>query len=288
MSGARTALIISPHADDAAAFCGGILLAWAREGWRLILVRVTDDARDSVGLDLEETVARNRNELAEAAERLGIAEIVELGFPTDTLADVPLTRLRERIVYCIRKYQPYAVFGFDPDATGEPNQDHVRVAQATEEAYWVATFDLHHPEHFAEGLAPFAVCEHWYFARQPPAVNALVDITDHIAAKAAALATHRTMVRNILEGIRLQLRTFGRQWPALEQAQQGDPTPLLEQSLTLQAAAVAQAGGLPEGRLAEAFRVTRFGDLEDFVRAATEPLPGTPPPVPRPFLGDTP
>ena len=73
----HTALVISPHADDAVAFCGGTLAKFAAEGWNVVLVRVTDDARDSAGLDMEETLARNAAELREGAARLGIS-VVEL------------------------------------------------------------------------------------------------------------------------------------------------------------------------------------------------------------------
>lgn len=125
-----TAMVISPHADDAAAFCGATLAKFADEGWHVVLVRVTDDRKDSVGLTIEETIAQNTKELHDAAAILGVREIVELGFETDTLADVPLGKLRERFVYLFRKHRPYAVFSFDPFGLYENNQDHVRVAQA--------------------------------------------------------------------------------------------------------------------------------------------------------------
>jgi LmbE family N-acetylglucosaminyl deacetylase len=152
-----TAMIISPHADDAAAFCGATLAKFVDQGWRVILVRVTDDRKDSIGFSIEETIQKNTEQLSEACRILGIQEIIELGFETDMLADIPLGRLRERIVYYFRKYEPYAVFTFDPDGLYENNQDHVRVAQAVDEAFWVSCFDKHYPEHFTEGLKPFAV-----------------------------------------------------------------------------------------------------------------------------------
>ena len=39
----RTVLVICPHADDAVAFCGGQVMRFAEEGWRVVLVRVTND-----------------------------------------------------------------------------------------------------------------------------------------------------------------------------------------------------------------------------------------------------
>ena len=105
-------MVISPHADDATAFCGGTLAKLANQGWKVILVRVTDDRKDSLGLSIEATIQKNAEELRAAARILGVQEIVELGFETDMLADIPLGKLRERIVYLFRKYQPYAVFSF--------------------------------------------------------------------------------------------------------------------------------------------------------------------------------
>ncbi len=269
-----TAMVISPHADDAAAFCGGTLAKFAAEGWRVVLVRVTDDRKDSVGLTVEETIRRNRQELEQAAQRLGVAEIVDLGFETDCLADVSEVALRERIVYLLRKYRPYAVFTFDPFAPYENNQDHLRVAQAVDEAFWVSCFDLHHPEHFAEGLRPFAVCERWYFARSLPQPNHAEDVSEYMEKKIEALCAHRTMMQHTLHQYRLQLETWGRRMPWLEDSLAGDLRPLVALFLQEQANAVARAFGLPEGRMAEAFRLVRFGDLEPLFQEFGVPIEG--------------
>jgi len=268
----KTALVILPHADDAAAFCGGTVAKWAADGWRMVLVRVTDDWSDSVGLSREETIRRNKDEFEAAAKILGAAETVELDYPTDSLADVSRVALRERFVYLYRKYQPYAVFSFDPFANFEPNLDHVVTAQAVEEAYWVACFDQHHPEHFAQGLAPFSVCERWYFARHLPRVDRAVDVTDFMDQRVAAFCTHNTMATNILNQVRLQLRTAGRRSPLIEDAIKGDKGALLGMALMQEAAANAEAHGLPEGRMAEIFRYERFGAMEDLIDAISEPI----------------
>jgi LmbE family N-acetylglucosaminyl deacetylase len=279
-----TALVISPHADDAAVFCGGTLAKWAAEGWRLILARVTDDAMDSVGLDLAETVRRNSEELREAAAILGIAEVVDLGFPTDSLADVPHHELRRPIVHLIRKYRPYAIFSFDPYAPFEPNRDHVRVAQAVEEALWVACFDKHHPEDLDAGLRPCTACERWYFARRPLPGAQVVDITPYGEVKIEAFCAHRSMLRNVLEQYRLHAASGGIAVPALDDACSGDPRPLVGQFLRMQGEAVAMAAGLPAGTMAEAFRMERFGEMEAFFQATGEPLPGVPPLLKRAWL----
>ena len=224
----KTAMVISPHADDASAFCGATLAKFADDGWKVILVRVTDDRKDSVGLSIEDTIEKNTQELHNAAEILGITEIIELGFETDILADIPLGKIRERIVYLFRKHQPYAVFTFDPDGLFENNQDHVRVAQAVDEAFWVSCFDKHYPEHFKEGLEPFSVCERWYFARQLPLVTHYEEISASIERKILALCAHRAMMRNTINQSILQLRTWGKEVPMLKESMEGDLQPLLE------------------------------------------------------------
>ncbi len=264
--------MFSPHADDAAAFCGGTLAKLAAGGWNVVLVRITDDAKDSVGLTVEETIQRNTEELHAAAQALDIGEIVELGFPTDTLADVSETVLRERVVYLLRKYKPYAVFTFDPFGQNEANLDHIRVAQVVEEAFWVSCFDLHHPEHFKEGLEPFSVCERWYFGRPVSNPNRAEDITDYFPKRVAALAAHKTMMRNTVNQFRLQLRAWGRRAPLLDAAMEGDLTPLVMGFLHAQSSAIAAAHSLGEGRLGEEFRVVRFGDMEEFFEQISEPI----------------
>lgn len=280
----RTALAICPHADDAAAFFGGTLTRFADEGWHIVLLRVTDDAKDSVGMTEEATIERIGAELEAAATLMGVGQIIDLGYPTDCLADVSETALRERIVYCFRKYRPYTVFSFDPSGLYENNMDHTVVAQAVDEAYWVSCFDLHYPEHLEDGLEPFAVCERWYYGRELPGANYHVDITDQFARKVEALCAHDTMMRNLINQVRLQAETYGRRVPLLDDAFSGDLRPMIEQWLRTKGEVQARAAGLPDGRLAESFRLARFGGFEDLIREHGVPIDGAEPPVPRPGL----
>jgi N-acetylglucosamine malate deacetylase 1 len=269
----RTVMVISPHADDAAIFCGGALARWADQGWHVVLVRVTDDRYDSVGLSVEETVAANAAELRRSAGILGVAEVEELGFETDRLADVPETVLRERFVRLFRRHRPHTVLSFDPTDASEDNQDHARVAMAVAEAFWVSCFDKHHPEHFREGLAPFTPAERWFFSRGGAGADHVVDVTAQLGRKVEAVLAHPTMMRNVLNQYRLQLRTAGRRVPLLDAGVEGgDLRPLVERFVAGTAAAVAAGARLPEGSFAEAYRRERFGDLEGLFEALGEDI----------------
>src|SRR5579872_4653048 len=112
----RTLLVVVAHADDVAMFAGGVIVLWARAGWRVICLRVTDDRWDSVGLDEAKTIRLNTAELREAAEVLGIAEVHDLMWPSDVMGDASRVKLRERIIHAIRRFKPYGLVSFDPDS----------------------------------------------------------------------------------------------------------------------------------------------------------------------------
>lgn len=262
----RSVLIIVPHADDLALFIGGTVALWAAYGWNVVVARVTDDARDSIGLDIPATRAANRAEFERSAAMLGVAEIIEFDFPTDTLADVSEVALREKIIRSIRTVRPYALVGMDQFVHGaEDNQDHLRVAAATAEAFWTSQFDLHHPEHLAEGLTPHGCFEQWYFGRTPVQVTDVIDVTETVEAKIAAACTHQTMMRNYFRQLQMQATTGGWEIPDLDRClATGDVSPLLGDMLK---AATARTGARHGLGYAEEFRVITFGGLEALLTA---------------------
>jgi LmbE family N-acetylglucosaminyl deacetylase len=254
----RTALVVVPHADDVSFFCGGLVARWADEGWRVVLVRVTDDDKDSVGLDREETRERNARELRDAARILGVSECVDLDYVTDTLGDASLVEIRERLIRLIRTWRPYATLTFDPyGAFHEDNQDHVVVAKVVDEAFWTSMFDKHHPEHLAEGLEPHGVFERWYFARRLLEVTDAVDIASTIDRKVEAVLAHRTMVDHIVRQWSLQAATGGLELAALEAARD-KPGPLVERLVRAEAARTGRKHDLV---FAEEYRRASFSAL---------------------------
>ena len=261
----RTILLVVAHADDPALFLGGTILRWADAGWRVVCVRVTDDRWDSVGLTEAESIAANAEQFRAAAKALGIAEIVELNYPTDTLGDASEVALREHIIRQVRTHRPYALVTFDPYARpGEDNQDHIKVAQAVDEAFWTSQFPLHHPEHLAQGLQVHGCYERWYFGRSVVEVTDVVDITSVLDRKIEAALLHQTMLRNFANQLRLQAGTGGWQVAMLDEiAAGGDLRSLMEMLLRGGAGQVGKAHGL---EAAEEFRVVRFGGLKGLLK----------------------
>ncbi len=262
----RVILVVVAHADDAAFFLGGTILRWSDAGWRVVLVRVTDDRWDSVGLDEKQAAGRNTDELQRAARLLGIDEVINLGYATDQLGDASEVVLREKIIRSIREHRPYALVSFDPFAMyGEDNQDHLLVGAATDEAFWTSQFDLHHPEHLKEGLQPHGCFERWYFGRQVMKVTDVVDVTSVIARKVDAVLCHTTMLANMLNQLTLQARTGGWTLPMIEEARaSGDYRPIFESMVCRRGESV----GLHfDVAAAEEFRVVRFGGMLEMLHA---------------------
>lgn len=262
--GGRVVLVVSPHADDVALFIGGTVALWAAAGWRVVVVRVTDDRWDSVGVDEPETIRRHALEVRRAASALGVAEVVDLGWPTDTLADVSHNALRENFIRQIRTHKPFALVTFDQYSMyGEDNQDHKVVAAAVDEAFWTSQFDKHHPEHIAAGLLPHGVFERWYFGRRLTEVTHIVDISAVIATKIEAALCHETPLRNFVNQLRLQASTGGWRVPALDAIQAEEGTETLRAVMQTFLAASSEKVGRPHGlAAAEEFRVVRFGGME--------------------------
>ena len=260
----RTILLVVAHADDPALFIGGTILRWTQADWRVVCVRVTDDRWDSATLTEAQTIAANTREFRAAASALGIAEIVELGYPTDVLGDASEVALRERCIYQVRRHKPYALVSFDPYAMyGEDNQDHIKVAAAVDEAFWTSQFPLHHPEHLADGLTTHGCFERWYFGRSVVDVTDVIDTSSTLDGKIAAALCHQTMLRNFVNQLRMQAATGGWDIEMLDDiAGGGDLAPFMDMLLRGGAKAVGRRHDL---NAAEEFRVVRFGGLESLL-----------------------
>lgn len=262
----RVILIVVAHADDVALFLGGTVAVWSDAGWRVVVVRVTDDRWDSVGSDEASTIAANREEFERSSAVLGVAEIVEFGYPTDTLGDVSTVELRERIIHTVRTHRPYALVSFDPYAMyGEDNLDHVTVARAVDESFWTSQFDLHHPEHLDAGLAPHGCFERWYFGRRVIDVTDVVDISATLDRKIDAACCHRTMLLNFFNQLRLQAETGGWEIPAIDEAlAAGRVDELMPRLLRSSSERLGSTHGVGA---AEEFRVVTFGDMHGLLDA---------------------
>ena len=225
-------LSITAHPDDVDFGAAGTIAHWTEAGIEVVYCVVTDG--DAGGFDEDfprsEMPALRRAEQVAAAKCVGVHDVRFLGYP-DGRVEATLG-LRRDLARVIRQVRPDRVVSSSPERNyvrlGISHPDHRAVGSATLDAvYPDARNPFAFPELRAEeGLEAWTVREVWISGG--PAPTRYVDVTDTFPRKVAALRAHETQI-----------------------AHRDD----LEQMLRERLARTAAQGGLPEGRLAEAFQV---------------------------------
>ncbi len=229
--GVEKILVVTAHPDDVDFGVAGSVAVWVKAGIEVAYCVVTDG--DAGGSDRSmsrpEMSALRRVEQRAAAAEVGVNDVTFLGYPDGRLTSS--IELRRDISRQIRFFRPQRLVCQSPeriwDRIGASHPDHLAAGEASVCAvYPDARNPFAHPELLDEGLEPYSVPEMWLMAA--PSSNRAVDITDTFDRKIAALRRHRSQVG---EGEWLDERIRG--WTQ----------------------ATARMAGLPEGHLAEAFRV---------------------------------
>lgn len=224
-------LAIAAHPDDIDFGLGGTIAHLTAGGSEVVYCVVTDG--DAGGFDPDvprsDIPAIRRAEQRAAAEVLGAADVMFLGY-----RDGELTvshGLRRDIARVIRKVRPDVAVVQSPvrniDRMYASHPDHIAAGEAGMQAiYPDARNPFAHPTLLQdEGLEEWAVPQTWIVGYPEP--TWFRDITDVLDRKVAALRAHESQTAHM--DIESGLREWG--------------------------GAMALAGGLPEGAVAEAFRV---------------------------------
>jgi N-acetyl-1-D-myo-inositol-2-amino-2-deoxy-alpha-D-glucopyranoside deacetylase len=211
-----TILAVFAHPDDESLACGGTLARAADAGAKVVLLCATRGESGSISdpaLVPDGDLGRVRaRELAEAAARLGLAEVTILDHPDGDLRWAHVPELHAEIVMTIRRYRPNAVITFGEDGLYW-HLDHIGIHERTLTAvlsfgadapplYYVTmaqgvmrqVVETAHtkggapPDSSLWGIAPDAFGD----AAQPPTFS--VDVRDWAARKLAALRCHRTQM----------------------------------------------------------------------------------------------
>jgi LmbE family N-acetylglucosaminyl deacetylase len=232
----KRVLVIVAHPDDVDFGAAGTVARWTDAGIEVIYCIVTDG--DAGGSDPSITRAEmatlRRYEQTEAADRVGVHDLRFLGYPDGRVE--PTIGLRHDLARVIRQVRPDRVVCPSPERDyvrpGISHPDHRAVGSAALDAVYP---DARNPFAFPgliadEGLDAWTVREVWI--NGPGAANYYVDVTETFPRKIAALQAHVSQV-----GGRDNLAD------------------LLRQRL----AKAAEQGGLPDGHLAEVFRVIDTG-----------------------------
>jgi LmbE family N-acetylglucosaminyl deacetylase len=225
-------LVITAHPDDVDFGAGGTVATWIGLGHEVVYCLVTDGQAGGSDntVTRDEVAALRIREQTAAANIMGVTELHWLGFPDGAVvADL---NLRREISAVIRIVKPDRVL----TQSGERNYNRIYASHpdhlATGEAALCAVYpdarnEFAFPELLSErGLAPHSVPETWIMAGPNP--KHFVDTTDVIDKKIAALLCHASQHTDPA-GLPDRMRGWGEM--------------------------IAEAGGLPKGRTAEAFLV---------------------------------
>jgi LmbE family N-acetylglucosaminyl deacetylase len=229
-------LAIMAHPDDVDFGTAGTVATWTDARIEVTYCIVTDgDAGGSdPSVSRPDMAVLRRAEQTAAAKQVGVTDLRFLGYP-DGRVEATIA-LRRDLARVIRQVRPDRVVCPSPDRNfariGTSHPDHRAVGSAALDAVYPDSRNMFaFPELLAdEKLEPWTVREVWIAGGASP--DHYVDITETFSRKVAALRSHQSQV-----GDRDGLEDFLRGW--LQRA--------------------AAQGGLPEGRLAEAFQVLDTG-----------------------------
>jgi LmbE family N-acetylglucosaminyl deacetylase len=226
------ALVVTAHPDDVDFGAGGTIAQWTDRGIDVTYCICTDG--DAGGFDPDvprsEIPGIRRAEQIAAAKELGVEDVRFLGYQDGRL-EVTFD-LRRDISRVVRDVRPQRMVVQSPERNWarlpSSHPDHLAAGEAAIFAiYPDARNPFAYPELLAvEGLDAWKVAETWVMAH--PASAHYVDVTDTFDRKVEALRRHVSQTSHMDD---LEERIRG--W------------------LTLN----ATNGGLPEGRLAEAYFV---------------------------------
>lgn len=208
--------LIEPHLDDGPIFAGGTIAKLLNEGYTGVLIRTSNDEKDSLDLTLGETVRANERDSREFLKTMGLHQVFDLSYRNHRMDDVSRNDIRQRLIFLFRLLKVDTVFSYDPWGHYEENPDHYVTAQAVEAACWMAGGRLDYPEQFAAGLKPHSPREKYYFARGPQLVNRVVDISTTIDKKMVCIHSNRTMIKHMVGDLKAELAERNLKLPILE------------------------------------------------------------------------
>jgi len=187
-------LVVAAHPDDAEFGAAGSVARWSREGRRVVYVVCTDGEKGTSdrSVKVQDLAAIRRREQEAAGKRLGVGQVVFLGYPDQGLEDTP--EFRKEIVRVIRMFRPDTVVTSDPYRRYLWHRDHRISGQVVLDAVFPYARDhLAYPDLLEEGLEPHKVREILFWAAEQ--INYKVDVTETFDLKLAALQCHESQVQ---------------------------------------------------------------------------------------------
>jgi LmbE family N-acetylglucosaminyl deacetylase len=189
-------LVITPHPDDAEFGTAGTVANFVRKGKTVVYIVCTNGDKGTDSLDCKPDVLASlrEKEQLEAANVLGVKEVIFLRHPDQSLEDTP--EFRKEIVRYIRLYRPELVITADPYRRYIWHRDHRVVGRVVLDAVFPYARDIWaYPDLTDEGLMPHKVNEVWLWAPEDSDINLRSDISQSFDLKVKALKCHKSQIK---------------------------------------------------------------------------------------------
>lgn len=193
------ALVVISHPDDAEFGAAPTIAMLTRAGARVDYVVTTDGSKGTDDRDVapEQLAATRMAEQRDAADILGVNQIVHLGYPDGYLT--PSLDLRRDITRQIRRFRPDLVITQNPQRRLDHNPfighpDHLATGEATLASVYPAARDhLNFPELYTdEGLEPWKVRQVLLTGVEEP--NLWLDVSDTFDVGIRSILAHVSQV----------------------------------------------------------------------------------------------
>ena len=195
MTTAVDILVISPHPDDVDFGASGSVARRVNEGKTAAYVICTSGDKGTGDRSMKPERLSQIRELEQraAAAAIGVTDVVFLRHPDQGLEDS--YEFRKQLVRLIRLYRPELVISCDPYRRYRWHRDHRITGQVVLDAVFPYARDhLAYPDLILDGVEPHSVPEVWLWGTEDP--NLLVDISETINLKLAALRCHESQMQN--------------------------------------------------------------------------------------------
>ena len=194
----KRVLVVAAHPDDPEFGCAATVAKWVEQGRIVDYLLLTSGDKGSHDPTLMpgQVAERREREQRNAAHVLGVNSVTFLRYPDGMLENTLI--LRRRLCGLIREFKPHVLVTIDPWRPYQLHPDHRAAGQVALDATWAAREWHLFPEQLVSS-EPWRVSELYLFWTD--SANHWEDVSDTIDKRLAALAEHKSQVRDRMEAI---------------------------------------------------------------------------------------
>ncbi len=185
-------LVVAAHPDDEVLGCGATIAKHIEAGnrvWVVILGQGVTSRKNLSGGGQKEALAKLKKSASQAAQVLGIENLILKDFPDNKFDSVPTLEIVQVVEDVVDEFKPQIIYSHNPT---DVNIDHRQTIEAVEATARPAI------KPYVEKVLSFEVpsSTEWNFTREPFRPNIFVQITEgQLTKKIASLEAYKQEVR---------------------------------------------------------------------------------------------